>query len=53
MGVTKSTRKKRIIRIKKNNTLKLKGVDTLKYCGTIHLKEDALSIQKKLRNEWQ
>jgi hypothetical protein len=30
-----------------------KGVDVSKYCGTIKLKTDALTIQKKLRNEWQ
>ncbi len=29
-----------------------KGVDAKKYCGVIHLKEDALTIQKRLRNEW-
>jgi predicted transcriptional regulator len=28
-------------------------VDTMKYCGVIKLKEDPLTIQKKLRNEWQ
>lgn len=31
---------------------KRKGVNVRKYCGTIKLKEDALSIQKKLRDEW-
>jgi hypothetical protein len=29
------------------------GVDVMKYCGKVKLKEDALSIQKRLRNEWQ
>ncbi len=29
------------------------GVDVMKYCGKIKLKEDPLSIQKSLRNEWQ
>ena len=29
------------------------GVDVMKYCGTIKLKEDGLAIQKKLRNEWE
>jgi len=28
------------------------GVDTKKYCGTIKLKEDALKIQKQMRDEW-
>lgn len=32
---------------------KKKGVDTKKYCGTIKLKEDALLIQKQLRDEWE
>ena len=34
------------------NSQKKKGVDVHKYCGTIQLKEDALEIQKKLRDEW-
>ena len=29
-----------------------KGIDAHKFCGVIHLKEDALEIQKKLRDEW-
>lgn len=29
-----------------------KGVDTKKYCGVLKLKEDPLSIQKQLRDEW-
>ena len=29
------------------------GVDVMKYCGKIKLKEDALTIQKNLRDEWQ
>ena len=32
---------------------KHKGVDVYKYCGKIKLKEEALEIQKGLRNEWQ
>ena len=34
-------------------SLPLKGVDTQKYCGVIDLKEDALEIQRKMRNEWK
>ena len=30
-----------------------KGVDVLKYCGKIKLKNDALILQNKLRDEWQ
>ncbi len=41
-----------ITRIRKSEISKPKGVNTLKYCGTIQLKEDALVIQKKLRDEW-
>ncbi len=34
--------------------LKIKrGVNTKKYCGTIKLKEDPLTIQKNLRDEWE
>jgi len=29
------------------------GVEVMKYCGLIKLKEDALTIQKNLRNEWK
>ena len=29
-----------------------KGVNTKKYCGIINLKDEPLSIQKKLRDEW-
>lgn len=30
-----------------------KGVNTKKYCGTIKLHEDPLTIQKKMRDEWE
>lgn len=30
-----------------------KGVNTKKYCGVIKLKQDALEIQKKMRDEWK
>lgn len=48
----KGASKKEIAQIEK----KLKtqgGIDIMKYCGTLKLKEDALAIQKKLRDEWQ
>ena len=51
--IKKKKKKNHIIRIRKIQSSKPKGVDTLKYCGTIKLKEDPLAIQKKLRNEWQ
>ena len=46
-------KKNPITRIKRTKETKPKGVDTLKYCGKIKLKEDPLEIQNKLRNEWQ
>ena len=45
--------KNRITRIIKSKASKPKGVNTLKYCGTIKLKRDPLEIQKKLRDEWE
>jgi hypothetical protein len=30
-----------------------KGLDAFKFCGSIRLNEDALSIQKKMRDEWR
>ncbi len=48
----KGVSKKQIETIEKK--LKAKnGVDVMKYCGTIKLNEDALTIQKSFRNEWQ
>lgn len=34
-------------------TKELKGIDAYKYCGAIRLKADALSVQKKMRDEWK
>lgn len=31
----------------------VQGVNTKKYCGTIKLKEDALKIQNRMRDEWE
>ncbi|WP_168196216.1 hypothetical protein [Echinicola soli] len=33
--------------------LKIKGVNTHKYCGVIRLKEDPLVIQNRMRDEWE
>jgi hypothetical protein len=30
-----------------------KTFNSLKHCGVLRLKEDALQIQQRLRNEWQ
>ncbi len=46
-----SGEKEASIRLEK--ALQKKGVDTHKYCGIIKLKEDAMAIQKKMRNEWE
>lgn len=32
---------------------KRKGFNARKHCGVIKLKEDPLTIQKKLRDEWE
>ncbi len=32
---------------------KTKGIDAKKYCGILRLKEDALKLQKGMRNEWE
>ncbi len=45
--------KNNIIKIRKKRDAKIKGVDTLKYCGTVRFNEDGLDIQKRLRNEWK
>jgi hypothetical protein len=31
----------------------IRGLDAYKYCGIIDLIEDALVIQKRMRNEWE
>jgi len=32
---------------------KTKGIDAFKYTGSIKLQEDALVIQRKMRDEWR
>ena len=53
--IKKNIDKKKIEKIltafKKNK--KSKGVDTLKYCGSIKLSKDSLIIQKEIREEWE
>ena len=36
-----------------NKALQKEGVDTRKHCGVIRLKEDPLTIQKRMRDEWE
>jgi len=50
-GATKESIRKLLAKVAKQTPST--GVDTQKYCGAIHLKEDALTIQKRLRNEWE
>jgi hypothetical protein len=38
---------------KLQNSIKKKGFDAYKFCGTIKFKEDGLIFQKRLRNEWE
>lgn len=50
----KNAGKKDIEAIKeKLDKVLIAGVDTKKYCGVIKLREDPLSIQKKIRDEWR
>lgn len=32
---------------------KSKGFDAYKFCGTVKFNEDAMKIQKRLRDEWK
>ncbi|NPA67113.1 MAG: hypothetical protein GXO50_00740 [Chlorobi bacterium] len=41
----------KIEQIKKVET-DIKKANVLKYCNTVSLKDDALKIQKQMRNEW-
>jgi len=47
-GSDKSSYKRKL-----EEALKTKGVDTHKYCGVIRLNEDPLTIQKRMRDEWE
>ena len=51
----KGASKKEIDALNKKISKKQSGkkLDAYKYCGTIQLKDDPLSIQKKIRNEWE
>jgi hypothetical protein len=43
----------KIKRVRRQKSDVEKGVDTKKFCGVIKIREDPLTIQKKLRDEWQ
>lgn len=49
-GANKSTIEKLFKQIKKR--VRSKGIDSKRFCGKLQLKENALKIQKDLRNEW-
>ena len=54
MAEIKNNRAKKFItRLRNNRSNKAKGVNTSKYCGTVKFTDDALAIQKRLRDEWQ
>jgi len=36
-----------------NSSSKNKGFDAHKFCGTVKFNEDAMEIQKRLRDEWK
>lgn len=38
---------------RKKRTRKAKGVDVLSYAGKLKLNEDALTLQKKMRDGWK
>jgi hypothetical protein len=49
--IKKGSPRQKILKLLKS--LKItNGLDAYKYCGVIRIKEDALAIQQKLRNEW-
>ena len=48
----KGASKREIQSIEKKLNIK-KGVDIMKYCGKIKLSVDPLTIQKKVRDEWE
>ena len=50
-NIDKKEFEKILTAFKKNK--KSKGVDTLKYCGSIKLSKDSLIIQKEIREEWE
>lgn len=50
-GATTETIQQLLKKITKE--VQVDGVDTLKYCGKIKLNLNPLSIQKKMRDEWE
>ena len=50
--IKKGTSREKIRLALKKRTVKIKGPDLRKYCGSISLQEDPLVLQKTLRDEW-
>jgi len=50
-GASKEEIKKVTTKLSKSK-VKKKGFDAFKYCGTIKITEDPLTIQKRFRDEW-
>jgi len=51
-GASKEEIKSLFLKIERRRGGK-KGFDAYKFCGVIKFNENALEIQKKLRNEWE
>jgi hypothetical protein len=51
--ISKKTTKKEFDKLNSKIQSKKKGVDTFKYCGKVRFAEDALTLQKQWRDEWQ
>ena len=50
-GSTQSIINELLIKLFEKKTTK--GIDTKKYCGILKMKEDAVKIQKRMRDEWE
>jgi len=51
--IKKGTSREKIRLALKKRSVKTKGPDLKKYCGSITLQEDPLEIQKTWRDEWE
>jgi len=51
-GATKAEIQSLFEKLESHST-KSKGFDAHKFCGTVKFNEDALEIQKRLRDEWE
>ena len=50
-GTTKKSMERLLTRLRQKK--RTKGIDAYKYCGVLTLRDDALNIQKKMRDEWK